>query len=166
MGLTNSVVMPAMLDDPHGAFDQNDVAVVPPQMKKIFDAFMTDLTNNADDNTMQSLADDTVITIHGDTPKDCLNRSGWPDGTANNTNLVYIYSAGHLKSGWFAGIDRNGNTKGVGPDGKETTYNGGNAAKLATASIAYAIAKRDERAISQFANGIQISNIFGVPKVV
>ncbi len=32
------------------------------------------------------------------------------------------------------------------------------------ASIAYAIAKRDERAISQFANGLTISNKFGIPK--
>jgi hypothetical protein len=32
------------------------------------------------------------------------------------------------------------------------------------ASIAYAIAKRDERAISQFANGLTISGNFGLPK--
>jgi len=29
MGLTNSVVLPAMRDDPHGAFDGGDVNVVP-----------------------------------------------------------------------------------------------------------------------------------------
>lgn len=166
MGLMNSLVLPAFLDDPHGHFDSGDVNVVPPQVKKVFDAFMADLTANADDNTMQSLADDTVITIHGDTPKDCRNRSGWPDGTAGNTNHIYVYSAGHLKSGWFGSVDRNGNVQGFGPDGKTAAYNSATTGKLATASIAYAIAKRDERAISQFANGIAISNIFGVPKVV
>jgi len=44
------------------------------------------------------------------------------------------------------------------------TYSGTTTAKLAMASIAYAIAKRDERAISNFANGVAISGIFGRPK--
>ena len=164
MGLTNSVVLPAMRDDPHGAFDGGDVNVVPPQMKNVFDAFMTDLENTTDDVTMKALADDTVMTIHGDTTKDPLNRGGWPDGTPMNTNIVYVYSAGHLKSGWFGGIDRNGNAQGFDAQGNPTAYNGGTTAKYAMASIAYAIAKRDERAIANFANGITISGVFGRPK--
>ena len=164
MGLTNSVVLPAMDDDPHGAFDGGDVNVVPPQMKAIFDGFMTDLQMTTDDVTMKVLADDTVITVCGDTPKDCLTRSGWPDGTASNTNNVYVYSAGNLKSGWYGGIDRNGNAKGFDANGNPTGYNGTNTAKYAMASIAYAIAKRDDRAISNFANGITISGVFGRPK--
>ena len=45
--------------------------------------------------------------------------------------------------------------------GATATYNGANTARFALASIAYAIAKRDERAISPFANGITISGVFG-----
>jgi hypothetical protein len=152
-----------MRDDPHGAFN-GDVNTVPPSMKKVFDGFMNDLQNTTDDNTMVSLADDTVITIHGDTTKDPTNRNNWPDGTPGNTNVVYVYSAGHLKSGWFGSVDRAGKALGFGPDGKAAPYNSANTAKLGMASIAYAIAKRDERAISQFANGLQFSNIFGNPK--
>jgi len=33
----------------------------------VFNAFMTDLQNTVDDNTMKALGDDTVITVHGDT---------------------------------------------------------------------------------------------------
>jgi hypothetical protein len=165
MGLTNSVVLPAMDDDPHGAFDGGDVNVVPPQLKAVFDGFMTDLQNTTDDNTMQVLADDTVITVHGDTTKDPLNKGGWPDGTPGNTNLVYMYSAGNLKSGWWGSIDRNGNVKGFDATGAATSnYDGTTTAKYAMASIAYAIAKRDDRAISNFANGITISGVFGRPK--
>lgn len=164
MGLTNSVVLPAMDDDPHGAFDGGDVNVVPPQMKAVFDGFMNDLQNTTDDNTMQVLADDTVITICGDTPKDCLTPGGWPDGTVSNTNNVYVYGAGNLKSGWYGSIDRNGNAKGFDATGAAATYNGTTTAKYAMASIAYAIAKRDDRAISNFANGITISGVFGRPK--
>jgi hypothetical protein len=161
MGLTNAVVMPALRDDPHAAFDTNDVAIVPPQLKAIFDAFMADLVHAIDDTTGASLADDTVITIHGDTPKDARDRRDWPDATAQNTNHVYVYSAGHLRSGWFGRLDRNGAVQGFEADGNPTAYNGQRTAKLATASIAYAIAKRDERAIAAFASGVTIGGVFG-----
>lgn len=164
MGLTNSVTLPAMRDDPHGAFDGGDVNTIPAQIKGVFDGFMADLVATTDDNTLKSLADDTVITIHGDTTKNPLQRGGWPDGSPGNTNRVYVYSAGHLKSGNFGSIDRNGTVKGYDANGADAPYNGANTAKFAMASIAYAIAKRDERAISQFANGITISNKFGIPK--
>jgi len=164
MGLTNSVVLPGPADDPHGAFDGGDVNVVPQQLKAVFDGFMADLQSTVDDNTMINLADDTVITIHGDTYKTPLSRPGWGDGTPGNTNIVYVYSAGHLKSGWWGNVTAGGNVTGYDASGNPTTYNGNNTAKFATASIAYAIAKRDERAISQFANGTTISGIFGRPK--
>jgi hypothetical protein len=164
MGLTNSVVLPAMRDDPHGAFDGGDVNSIPGQIKAVFDAFMADLVSTTDDNTMKSLADDTVITIHGDTTKNPLARGGWPDGTPGNTNVVYVYSAGHLKSGWFGSIDRAGTVQGFNATGAPAPYNGGATSKFAMASIAYAIAKRDERAISNFANGVVVSNNFGLPK--
>lgn len=164
MGLTNSVVLPGMRDDPHGAFDGGDVNTVPASLMRVFDAFMADLTSTTDDNTLKSLADDTVITIHGDTTKDPLRRNGWPDGTPGNTNQVFVYSAGHLKSGWFGGIKANGQVEGFNAQGAAAPYNGGQTARYAMASIAYAIAKRDERAISSFANGLTISNFFGNPK--
>ncbi len=164
MGLTNSVVLPAMDDDPHGAFDGGDINIVPNQLKAVFDGFMNDLQATVDDNTMVTLGDDTVITIHGDTYKSPQTRGGWPDGTPGNTNIIYVYSAGNLKSGWYGSVSRTGTVQGFDTSGNATTYNGATEAKLATASIAYAIAKRDERAISQFANGIAISGIFGRPK--
>ena len=164
MGLTNSVTMPAMRDDPHGAFDNGDVNTIPAQLKGVFDGFMADLVNTVDDNTLKSLADDTVITIHGDTTKNPLARGGWPDGTPGNTNRVYVYSAGHLRSGNFGTIDRNGTVQGFDAKGAPTAYNGANTARFAMASIAYAIAKRDERAIAAFANGLTISGNFGLPK--
>lgn len=164
MGLTNAVVLRAFNDDPHGAFDNGAVNTRPAMHKAIFDAFMNDLTNTTDDNTLKALADDTVITIAGDTTKNPLQRGGWPDGTPQNSNVVYVYSAGHLKSGWFGGTLRNGTVQGVTPAGDTTTYNGPTMARYATASIAYAIAKRDERLISTFATGTTISNVFGNPK--
>jgi len=164
MGLTNAVVMRAYNDDPHGAFDNGGVNTRPAIHKAVYDAFMTDLANTVDDNTLKALIDDTVITMHGDTTKSPLNRGGWPDGTPQNSNVVYIYSAGHLKSGWFGGTKRDGTVQGSTANGTDGAYNGGATARFATASIAYAIAKRDERLISAFANGTTVSNVWGNPK--
>src|SRR5512139_899431 len=66
MGLTNAIVLRAFNDDPHGAFDNGAVMPRPAMHKTIFNAFMTDLTNNVDDNSLKALADETVITVAGD----------------------------------------------------------------------------------------------------
>src|SRR5262249_7826757 len=153
----------------HGAFNgaagARDVDVVPAQLKTIFDAFMADLTAKTDQATLRPLADDFVMTIHGDTPKSPTAASGWPDGTPNGSNWTYVWGGGHLYSGWFGGVDRNNNARGFDANGADAAYNGANCARFATASIAYAIAKRDDRLISQFANGIKIADVFGNAKV-
>jgi hypothetical protein len=161
MGLTNSVSLPAMRDDPHGAFADGSAMSVPPMLRKVFDGFMNDLKNTVDDNTGKVLADDTVMTITGDTTKNPLQRGGWPDGTPNNSNVVWVYSAGHLMSGWFGGTRRDGTAQGFDASGATAAYNGANTARFAMASIAYAIAKRDDRAITNFANGVKIGGVFG-----
>lgn len=166
LGLTNGFVVPAMRDDPHGAFDNNDVAVVPAQLKGVFDGFMTDLQNTLDANTQKPLADNIVITMKGDTFKSPTNKAGWGDGTPQNTNLVYVYSAGQLLSGWFGDISATGAVQGVGADGKLTTYNGTNTAKYALASVLYATAIGDDRAIQNLAGGVQVSGIFGRVKQI
>jgi hypothetical protein len=166
MGLMNALVLPMMTDDPHGLWDSGDEKIVPPQLKAVFDGFMADLITTIDDNTGVSLASDTVITICGDTTKDPLHRSGWPDGGTRGSNAIYMYGAGHAYSGWFGAIDRTGAVQGFGPDGKPASYNAAVTAKLATATIAYAIAKRDPRMIANFANGVTISGAFGPPKNV
>jgi hypothetical protein len=161
MGLTNSVSLPAMRDDPHGAFADGSAMSVPPMLKKVFDGFMNDLKNTVDDNTGKVLADDTVMTITGDTTKNPLQRGGWPDGTPNNSNVMWVYSAGHLMSGWFGGTLRNGTAQGFDATGATAAYNGANTARMGLASVAYAIAKRDDRAITAFANGIKVGGVFG-----
>jgi hypothetical protein len=163
MGLTNSITLPAMRDDPHGAFDGGDINSVPQQLKGIFDGFMADLTAMTDDVTGETLRDTTTIVIVGDTFKDPRSRPGWGDGTPQNTNVMYIYSAGHLKSGWFGDITGNA-VQGFDANGQPATYNGAQTARIAAASFAYAVAKRDDRMISQFANGIKIGGVFGLLK--
>jgi hypothetical protein len=163
-GLTNGFVTPAMTVDPHGHFDTNDGPVIMPQLKGIFDGFMTDLQNTLDDNTQKPLADNIVITVKGDTPKDVFQKGGWSDSTKANHNLVYMYSAGQIYPGWMGDVSATGTVQGVGADGKLTTYNGTMTANYALASVLYAVAQGDDRAIQGLAGGVTVANVFGYPR--
>jgi hypothetical protein len=159
MGLTNSIVMPGLRNDPHGAFADGTATSVPPQLKKIFDSLMTDLATAVDSNTLASLKDNTVIANFGDTTKDPRDRSGWPDGTSANSSAMYVWGAGNLSTGWFGDYDTQGNVKASDGNGALVTYNGANAAKIATTAVAWAVAKRDDRLISGFTNNTAIPAI-------
>ncbi len=117
LGLTSSVVLPAMEDDPHGAFnDMNALRTVTTQLGKILDGFMGDLAAVPDTSCGgTTLADNLVMTIHGDTPKNPLDRGGWPDGTPQNSNWIYVYGNGLLKTGWHGGVDADGTVRGWSP---------------------------------------------------
>ncbi|HEY1811630.1 MAG TPA: hypothetical protein VGG74_04695 [Kofleriaceae bacterium] len=164
LGLTNCVCIPCFRDDPHGAFANNDTVVVAPQLKTVLDAFMTDLQNATDSVTQEVLANCTVITANGDTPKDITHNGGnWDDGTAGGANLLYVYSAGNLKPGWFGSMNTDGSATGYDDSANSAAFNATNTAKYATGSVAYAIARRDERAINAFTNGFTIGGVFGNP---
>src|SRR5207237_474164 len=72
LGLTSSLVMPAMGDDPHGAFqNMTSLTNTVMQLGKILDAFMADAMATPDPACQsKTLADNLVMTISGDTPKD------------------------------------------------------------------------------------------------
>jgi len=162
LGLTSAVIMPAMRDDPHGAFNNmnnlmNNVKI----LGTIFDAFMSDCAAVPDPSGCgKMLSDGVVITIHGDTPKTPLNRSGWPDGTPQNTNWLYVMGNGFTKTGWFGGIMANGTVNGFNPaDGSNAPYTGATLANAASAAALFAVAKGDMRRVTDFFRGGSINGI-------
>ncbi len=106
MGLFGSVLIPAFNDDPHAAFTNGIVTTRANQLATLLDAFYADLgTGNELDcgkgGQLLSLADNVVLMVTGDTMKDSYNNAGWPDGTAGNSNVMYLRSNGFTKPGWF-----------------------------------------------------------------
>jgi hypothetical protein len=158
LGLTSSIVLPGMRDDPHGAFGGGgqltaDSTAVITTLRIMLDAFMTDLSQRKDSVTMQPLSDNIVITIEGDTPKDPCTNATWPDNTPNNSNWMFIYGGGKLKTGWFGSVDRNSAVKGFDPStGAAKTNDGDLQAKAAVAATAYAITNGDLRRVGDFTN--------------
>lgn len=162
LGLTSSVVLPAMKDDPHGAFnDMQNLTSTVTSLGRVLDGFMADLAATPDDSCAgKTLADNLVLTISGDTFKNPLDRSGWPDGTPNNSNWIYVLGAGYLRTGWYGGVLPDGSTRGFDPaTGAENNATSASLADPVTAAIAYAIAQGDSRRIQDFARGINIDGI-------
>jgi len=163
LGLTSAVIVPAMRDDPHGAF--NNMTQLAANVKALgtaFDAFMKDCAAIPDPSGCgKMLSDGVVFSIHGDTPKDPTNRNGWPDGTPNNSNWMYVYGNGFLKTGWFGGVSAARTVSGWDPATGNTVagQGSGTTAMPAAAAVAYAVAKGDMRRVQDFYRGAAIDGV-------
>jgi hypothetical protein len=170
LNLTQSVITPAMRDDPHGAFgDMGTLQSTIGGLGKILDEFMNDLAAMPDPScTARSLSDSVVITVHGDTPKDPRERSGWPDGTPNNSNWLYVMGNGYLKTGWHGGVRADGQTDGWDPTTGANIANqqSMNTSAAAGAATAFAIAKGDMRRVQDFYTGPALDGVVNINPVL
>ncbi|MBT8493907.1 MAG: hypothetical protein KJO07_12715 [Deltaproteobacteria bacterium] len=161
LGLTNALFLPGMRDDPHGMFENGNGRALNTaiNLTKVLNGLMDDLVE-AQDGSGKSLADQTTIVIHGDTPKDPNVREGWPDGTPGGSNWTYVYGAGYLKTGWFGSVDRNGNALGFDPaSGSDAALDRATVGDAAGAAIAYAVSRGDSRRVAEFVGNINIEGI-------
>jgi hypothetical protein len=164
LGLTSMVVLPAMRDDPHGLFGNGnqEAARVALTLGRIFDAFMAEASTIPDPACSgKTLGDTIVMTVHGDTPKTPLNRGGWPDGTPGNSNWMYVFGNGYLKTGWFGRVTTGNQAITFDPvtgndaPGQPTS----STSNAAAAAVAYAVAKGDMRRVQDFYRGASINGI-------
>jgi hypothetical protein len=162
-GLTSSVIMPAMRDDPHGAFgDMPNLSSTVAALGLILNEFMNDLMAIPDPLCgSRSLADTTILTVHGDTPKDPRDRNGWPDGTPGNSNWLYVMGNGYTKTGWFGGVRADGSVDGFDPTTGEDVPGKPSldTSEAASAAVAFAVAKGDMKRVQEFYSGPSISGI-------
>ena len=169
LGLTQSVILPAMMDDPHGAFgDMNNLNNTITSLGKMLDEFMNDANTTPDPScTARNLSDSLVMTFHGDTPKDPTNRNGWPDGTPGNANWIFVMSNGYLKSGWHGQVKADGSTEGFDPTTGKNVANQSSMTTSASAgaAVAYAVSKGDIRRVQDFYNGPALDGIINVNPV-
>jgi hypothetical protein len=108
-GLIGTVLVPGFNDDPHNAFDTPGLVTTrADQLARVLEAFYRDLAvfseQCGDAGRPLTLAENTVLIVTGDTPKNSFNNVGWPDGTPNGANLMYVRGNGFLRVGWFGDI--------------------------------------------------------------
>lgn len=163
LNLTNSVMLPGMQDDPHGAFA--DMATLQSTVKalgQIWESFMNDLQAEPDPMCSGAkLGDNTVIAWVGDTLKDPNQSSGWPDGTPSNSNAMWVLGAGQLRAGWFGQIKGDGTLETWNPTTGANVPGGSSAAMAgpASAAVLFAIAKGDMRRVQDFYRGAGLDGV-------
>lgn len=146
-------VMPAFEDDPHGAFSSS-VTPAADNLASVLQHFYA-LLATLDEPTCShqgkriSLADNVVLVVTGDTPKDPYSNAGWPDNTPGGANWIYVRSNGYLVPGWFGAVTSN-SAAGFDPTtgsvaGPATAQAGSDAAALA---ILYAITRGNNLYVS------------------
>lgn len=168
LNLTSHVMMPAFLDDPHGAF-QNMATLTQTvqQYGMILDAFMNDCMAVEDPMCAgRKIGDNLVMAWNGDTTKDALTSAAWPDGTQQNHNVLYVMSNGFAKAGFFGGIQTDKTLSLWEPVGgtqlASTALNGATSGALAapaSAAVLFAVAKGDARRVQDFYRGPSIAGI-------
>lgn len=166
LGLTSAMIVSGFRDDPHGLFAGGDAAAMAKAqaMGKMMNG-LHDLAKSKQDPacSAKSLADNLVLTVHGDTWKSPFNRNGWGDGTPMGSNLLYVMGAGYTKTGWFGDSTDNQTATGWDPATGNTggAYTGRGAALGASAAAAalFAVSKGDMRRVRDFYNGPAIDGV-------
>jgi hypothetical protein len=163
LGLTSSVVLPAMRDDPHGAFqDMTGLQTTITTLGTMLDAFMEDCLAFEDSACPGAkVSDSLVMSIHGDTPKNPLQNDDWSDGTPKNSNWVFAYGNGLLKTGWFGQVKANGDTATFDPETGDDNFDESTESRSASAAaaVAYAVANGDMRRVADFYRGPALTGI-------
>lgn len=116
-GLVGTVLIPALDDDPHGAWAiAGTVTTRADTLTRILDSFYAELATSNEPSCgvagkRLNLADNTLLVASGDTPKNSFDNAGWADGTPNNANFMYVRSNGFLQPGWFGSVTKQGKTE-------------------------------------------------------
>ena len=167
LGLTSCVMLPAFNDDPHGAFaDMTVLLKTVTTLGKILDAFLKDLAVPDATCAGATIADNLVVSIHTDTPKNPLIKANWPDDTPRNANWIFALGAGWLRTGWYGGIKADASVDIFDPSNGATVKNINFDLKMTSpttlpvaGAVAYAVAKGDMRRVGDFYRGPDFSGI-------
>ena len=111
LGFIGTVLIPAIDDDPHGAFASGTTAPgqTADDLALVLDSFYAELAKHTEPSCGHrgaplSLADNVVLIISGDTPKNSFERADWADATVGSSNFVYARTNGWLEPGWFGEV--------------------------------------------------------------
>jgi hypothetical protein len=165
--LTSMIMLPAMNDDPHGAFtDMGTLTGTVKTLGLILNAFLEDTLTATDPlDPSKKIGDNMVLTITGDTFKNPNNRDGWGDGTPDNSNLLIVYDGSNrLAGGSFGGVKADGSTQSFDPttgalkDAAQAADHMA-AAAPASASVLHAISKGDKRRVADFYRGADYTGL-------
>ena len=160
IGLVAQVILPAFNSDPHGAFVNVPSATQTVDgLAHVLDSFLRELASSPEPSCTKmgrsvSLADNVVLMVSGDTPKNPYERSGWPDGFQANVNWVYVQSNSYIRAGWFGKVLPTSAIyfdPATGSDNAAASYDDVTSASLA--AVLYAVTRGDKLAVGTYFSG-------------
>lgn len=163
--LSNMIIVNMPGADPH-----TDFTDIPELQRKIttirnaLNGFYEVLAAKSGPLGSSTRADNVVIIIGGDTPKNPLVRANWPDGTPGGSNWMYVVGKGLLKRGWFGRVKADGTVVGYNPatGADDPTQSSRSTRYQTAAAIAYAATRRDAGFIENTLNAGALSTYEGV----
>ncbi|MCW5801764.1 MAG: hypothetical protein KIT31_05205 [Deltaproteobacteria bacterium] len=156
LGVVSTVVLPAFNDDPHGAFTNGIATARANSLALALDEFYADLASANEPacgrgGAPLSMADNVVLLVTGDTPKNSFDNTNWPDGTPGNSNWIYVRSNGFTIPGWFGDIDPAGTRTNWDPlTGQLSGVPQADSTKAAWGGALYAISRGRRSAVQRF----------------
>lgn len=166
LGLSSMLIMRGFNNDPHQMFSGGDAlaTTTATAMQRMMDGLYAFAKSKQDPAcSSKTLADSLVFSVDGDTYKNPFARAGWGDGTPQNSNMLYVMGAGHLKTGFFGSVERNGNNSVVQGWDPATGNTGGAYDQAlgapAAAALLFAVAKGDMRRVRDFYSGPAIDGV-------
>lgn len=168
LGLTRMLVLPSFNNDPHGMFAAGDATALATSsyIAKLFDGIFKLGDTLTDPKSGKKLSDKLVVTVHGDTMKNPFQRGGWPDGTPQNTNVMYVLGQGYIKQKWFGGFPAGTTPMAYNPETGATVamadagaVTGANAFASASAAVAFAVSGGDMAAVNAVYRGPSIAGL-------
>lgn len=108
-GLVGTVIAETLPDNPENAFAGGMEGMTPDTVVHILDSFYSELSKVPEPacghlGQRITLADNTVLLVTGDGPRDPYQASPWSTATPGAANLMYVRSNGYLVPGWFGRI--------------------------------------------------------------
>ena len=166
LGLVSTILVPGTADDPHSAFASGDATIGADILARTLDGLYAELAKSFEKTCghagkQLSLADNVVLVANGDTFKNPFDKTGWPDGTPGNSNVVFVRSNGFLEPGWFGRIGSAGTRTNFDPTTGETDGNATIAQSTSAAQLGllYAITRGNKALVDQVAGGTPYAGV-------
>lgn len=157
--------------DPHGGFGGGTLAAsrnYGMALGYMMGAFFEDMQKDDPYCSGEPMHNNSVFTLHGDTPKSGNNNNGgnWADGTSGGHNFSVAFGGGWLKTGQFGNLSANNQYTGWSPQTGELDGNmqSNQLGATSAGAIIYALSKgkmRDAEVYGRVDTGPIVENLTG-----
>lgn len=157
LALVSNFSIQAFNDDPHGAYNNvGNSQQFALSLGRVFNAFWSDMANTVDPlGDSNTLAQEVVMQVTGDTVKNPENPAGWGDGS-RGSSTSWVWGAGATKTGDFGGLQLGNGGHSFDPQtgDEDTNRSAQQNQEILAHAVLFAVAQADAREADNASGGI------------